>query len=109
MFCGNDWNQAGTGCSRGSHCPNGASDCPGHQSCWHRVLCDVRDFIPWAEGGRLGKPSHQEIAEEMGLVWPSDDVSAPLRKMVSSPVAFSPVRVAIWKNSRLKCARAPRA
>lgn len=73
MFCGVDWQQAGSTCSLENHCPNG--DCPsGHLTCWSRVACDVRNFIPFEEGGYLGKPTHKEIAEAMGLTYPSDDV-----------------------------------
>lgn len=74
MFCGNDFIQAKTGCSLSNHCPNGQKDCKFDQGCWHGVRCDVRDFIPYEEGGRVGKPTHKEIAEAMGLSYPSDDV-----------------------------------
>lgn len=63
--------------SRETHCPNGASDCPGGQFCWTNVACDVREFIPFEEGGFLGKPepvpgvSDKELALSLGFTWPS--------------------------------------
>ena len=35
----------------------------------------MRDFIPHELGGFLDRPSQKELAEEMGLTYPSDDVS----------------------------------
>lgn len=74
MFCGTDWQQAGATCSLNTHCGEDGLCGMVHQFCWHRVNCDVRDYIPYEEGGRLGRPTHKEIAEKMGLSWPSDDV-----------------------------------
>jgi hypothetical protein len=40
--------------------------------------CDVREYIPWEEGGFLGKPesatsgmTDKEIALSLGFTWPS--------------------------------------
>ena len=74
MFCGTDWAQAAGQCSLQSHCGDTGECDGGHLFCWHRVNCDIRDYIPFEEGGRLGKPTHKEIAEKMGLTYPSDDV-----------------------------------
>ena len=35
----------------------------------------MRDFTPFELGGFLNKPTQQELAEGMGLTYPSDDVS----------------------------------
>lgn len=75
MFCARDWQLASTTCSRETYCGSGNNEnsCPSYQHCWHRVSCDVREFIPFEEGGWLGKPTHKEIAESMGLTYPSVD------------------------------------
>lgn len=68
--------------SKGSletHCPNGPSDCKLGTFCWSNVMeCDARDYIPWEEGGFLGKPesatsgmTDKEIALSLGFTWPS--------------------------------------
>ena len=63
-------------CSLETHCPNGAGDCEFPESCWHGLTgCDVRDFTPFELGGFLNRPTQQEMAKEMGLSYPSDDVS----------------------------------
>jgi len=45
--------------------------------------CDVRQYIPWEEGGLLGKPetatsgmTDKEIALSLGLTWPSLKVNS---------------------------------
>lgn len=69
--------QAINKCSLKTHCPNGAADCEFPESCWHGLTdCDVRDFTPFELGGFLNRPTQQELAKEMGLSYPSDDVSA---------------------------------
>jgi len=71
-----EYNQAINLCSLETHCPTGAGDCQFPQSCWHGLTdCDVRDFTPFELGGFLNKPTQQELAEGMGLTYPSDDVS----------------------------------
>lgn len=47
--------------------------------CWTNVMeCDVREFIPFEEGGLLGKPedptsgmTDKELALSLGFTWPS--------------------------------------
>ena len=57
--------------------------------------CDVRDFIPHEQGGFEGLPTHKEIAESMGLTYPSNDVrilghtyNVPLLHIVLTFVTF---------------------
>jgi hypothetical protein len=93
MFCGNDWSSATAGCSLANHCKNGPADCPAQKFCFSAVQCDARSFIPHEKGGWLGGPSNQELAQSMGLAYPSDDVSgaAPTRGLTNShqkPVAM---------------------
>jgi hypothetical protein len=76
VFLFSDYLQAIEKCSLETHCPNGQGDCPFPQSCWQGLMdCDVRDFTPFELGGFLNKPTQQQLAEAMGLSYPSDDVS----------------------------------
>lgn len=73
MFCGNDVELASKTCSLDTHCPLGMCN-ERHLTCWHAVPnCDVRDYISYKEGGYMDRPTHKEIAKEMGLTYPSDD------------------------------------
>jgi len=76
MFCGVGYAEALGMCSLETHCgDNGNSDCPSHSFCWVGIPCDVRSFITYENGGWIGRPSHKEIAEGMGLTYPSDNPS----------------------------------
>ncbi len=76
-YLNSEYLQAIDKCSLKTHCPNGAEDCEFPESCWHGLTdCDVRDFTPFELGGFLNRPTQQEMAEGMGLSYPSDDVSA---------------------------------
>ena len=50
--------------------------------------CDVRDFIPHEQGGFEGLPTHKEIAESMGLTYPSNDVRNTLSCIQCSSVGY---------------------
>ena len=76
MFCGFSFAAAKSTCSLETHCgENGISDCPSSSYCWAGIPCDVRNFIPYEQGGWVDRPSQKEIAEGMGLTYPSDNPS----------------------------------
>lgn len=76
MFCGFSYADAKGNCSLETHCgENGISDCPSQSYCWAGIPCDVRRFVPYQQGGWLDRPSQKEIAEGMGLTYPSDNPS----------------------------------
>jgi hypothetical protein len=57
--------------------------------------CDVRDYIPWEEGGFLGKPdsatsgmTDKEIALSLGFTWPSLKVRLTLWYLLPNSLLY---------------------
>mmetsp|Transcript_30918 Transcript_30918/g.58716 ORF Transcript_30918/g.58716 Transcript_30918/m.58716 type:complete len:222 (-) Transcript_30918:30-695(-) len=62
-FCGVDWASAIDDCSISTHCPTGFSEeCPGVQSCYGGLQCNVQDLLAEAEEAKANDDANANVA-----------------------------------------------